>query len=45
MDVATKQYVDTAMSNVSTDLVGLTDTTISNPTNDQILKYDSTTSK
>lgn len=45
MDVATKLYVDTAMSNVSTDLVGLTDTTISNPTNDQILKYDSTTSK
>ena len=45
MDVATKQYVDTAMSNVSTDLVGLTDTTITTPTDGQILSYDSTNSK
>ena len=45
MDVATKLYVDTAMSNISTDLVGLTDTTITTPTDGQILIYDATNSK
>lgn len=45
MDVATKLYVDTTMSNVSTDLVGLTDTTITTPTDGQILIYDATNSK
>lgn len=45
MDVATKQYVDTATAGITTNLSGLTDTTISSPANGQILVYDSTTSK
>lgn len=45
MDVATKQYVDTATAGITTNLSGLTDTTISNPTNGQILVYDSASSK
>ena len=42
---ATKKYVDDTLSNVSGDLTGLTDTSISSPTNGQILMYNSTTSK
>lgn len=42
---ATKKYVDDALSNISGDLIGLTDTSISSPTNGQILMYNSTTSK
>ena len=45
MDVATKQYVDTATAGITSDLSGLTDTTISNPVDGQFLTYDSTTSK
>ena len=45
MDVATKQYVDNATSSITTNLSGLTDTTISSPTNGQFLQYNSTSSK
>ena len=45
MDVATKKYVDDATTGITSNLSGLTDTTISSPTNDQILQYNSTTSK
>ena len=45
MDVATKKYVDDALSNVSGDLSGLTDTTITSPVDGQLLKYNATTSK
>lgn len=45
MDVATKQYVDTATAGITSNLSGLTDTTITNPTEGQILTYDSTSSK
>lgn len=45
MDVATKQYVDNATSGITSDLAGLTDTTITTPVDGQILSYDSTTSK
>lgn len=45
MDVATKQYVDTATSGITSNLSGLTDTTITTPSDGQILTYDSTNSK
>lgn len=45
MDVATKQYVDNAIPTVPDALGDLTDTAISSPSNGQILKYNSTTSK
>lgn len=45
MDVATKQYVDAATAGITTNLSGLADTTISSPTNGQILVYDNTTDK
>lgn len=45
MDVATKQYVDTATAGITSNLSGLTDTTITSPTEGQILVYDSTNSK
>lgn len=45
MDVSTKKYVDDSISGFSTNLSGLSDTTISSPTNNQILQYNSTTSK
>ena len=45
MDVATKQYVDDATASITTNLSGLTDTTISSPTDGQLLKYNATTSK
>lgn len=45
MDVATKKYVDDATSGITSDLAGLTDTTITSPTNGQALVYDSTSSK
>ena len=46
MDVATKKYVDDNIgSGGSSTLIDLTDTTISSPTNGQILMYNSTTLK
>lgn len=42
---ATKKYVDDSIGGISTNLAGLTDTTISSPTDGQVLTYDSTTSK
>ena len=45
MDVATKKYVDDATAGITTDLSGLTDTTISSPSDGQLLKYNATTSK
>ena len=45
MDVATKQYVDNATAGITTNLAGLTDTTITTPADGQVLTYDSTTSK
>lgn len=45
MDVATKKYVDDATSGITSDLVGLTDTTITSPSNGQFLQYNSTSSK
>lgn len=44
-ELATKQYVDNSLSGFSSNLSGLTDTTISSPTNGQVLMYNSTTSK
>ena len=44
-DAATKGYVDSAVSGFSTNLSGLTDTTISSPSSGQVLSYDSTSSK
>lgn len=44
MDVATKQYVDNAIP-AAPSLASLTDTTITTPDGDQILTYDSITSK
>lgn len=45
MDVATKQYVDSATAGITTNLAGLTDTTIASPSDGQVLTYDSTSSK
>ena len=46
MDVATKKYVDdNAGGGGSSTLVDLTDTTISSPTNGQVLMYNSTSGK
>ena len=42
---ATKKYVDDAVNGFSTTLTGLTDTTITAPSDGQGLLYDSTTSK
>lgn len=42
---ATKKYVDDSISGFSTTLSGLTDTTISSPSDGQVLKYDNTSSK
>lgn len=42
MDVATKQYVDSATSGITTNLSGLTDTTITSPSDGQVLTYDNT---
>lgn len=42
---ATKKYVDDATSGITTNLSGLTDTTITTPTDGQLLKYNVTTSK
>ena len=42
---ATKKYVDDSISGFSTTLSGLTDTTISSPTEGQVLSYDSASSK
>ena len=42
---ATKKYVDDATSGITSNLSGLTDTTISSPSNGQVLMYNSTTSK
>lgn len=44
-DAATKGYVDNALSGVTTNLAGLTDTTITSPSGGQVLSYDSTNSK
>jgi len=47
-DLATKAYVDGAVSGAgggSSTLADLTDTTISSPSDGQVLKYDNTTSK
>ena len=40
-----KNYVDTATSGIPTNLSGLTDTTISSPSDGQILRYDNSSSK
>lgn len=45
MDVATKQYVDNATAGITTNLAGLTDTTITSPTDGQLLKYDAASGK
>jgi hypothetical protein len=42
---ATKLYVDTAVSNFATTLDGLTDVTLTSPSNGQVLKYNSVTSQ
>lgn len=42
---ATQEYVDDATSGITSNLSGLIDTTISSPTNGQVLMYNSTTSK
>ena len=42
---ATKKYVDDATSGITSNLSGLTDTTITTPTDGQLLKYNATTSK
>lgn len=44
-DVANKAYVDSATAGITTNLAGLTDTTITTPSDGQVLTYDSTTSK
>lgn len=44
-DLATKKYVDDATAGITSNLSGLTDTTISSPTDGQILQYNSTASK
>jgi len=41
-DAATKQYVDDAVSGFSGSLSGLTDVSITSPTNGQVLKYNGT---
>ena len=43
--IATTAYVQTELGSFSSTLAGLTDTTITSPTADQILKYDTATSK
>lgn len=42
---ATKKYVDDATAGITSNLSGLIDTTITTPTNGQLLRYNSTTSK
>lgn len=42
---ATKKYVDDATAGITSSLSGLTDTTISSPTNGQVLMYNSTSGK
>lgn len=42
---ATKKYVDDATAGITSNLSGLTDTTITTPTDGQLLRYNSTTSK
>lgn len=44
-NIATQQYVNEAIDDISIDLTELTDTAISNPTEGQILSYNNTTSK
>lgn len=44
-DLATKAYVDSATSGITTNLAGLTDTTIASPSDGQVLTYDSSTSQ
>lgn len=41
-DLATKAYVDSATSGITTNLAGLTDTTITSPSDGQVLTYDGT---
>lgn len=42
---ATKKYVDDATAGITSNLSSLTDTTITTPTDGQLLRYNSTTSK
>ena len=42
---ATKKYVDDSISGFSTDLSGLSDTTITTPADGQLLKYNATSGK
>lgn len=42
---STKKYVDDAIGSISTSLAGLSDTTVTSPTNGQILLYNTTSSK